>query len=126
VPSTGEDLLSPVDNNFIRCSYFVIVDSDRLKVIKTVLNIAQCAARGAEIQVAQLLIDHQVEIVISPVIDLKSYIILQKAGIKIYLGINGSIKENIESLHQKKLVELKIATEYPIVNGLYIVSKYVE
>ncbi|MFX0151294.1 MAG: NifB/NifX family molybdenum-iron cluster-binding protein, partial [Candidatus Hodarchaeota archaeon] len=74
----------------------------------------------------QLLIDHQVEIVISPVIDSKSYIILQNAGIKIYLGINGSIKENIESLHQKKLVELKIATEHPIVNGLYIVCKYVE
>jgi predicted Fe-Mo cluster-binding NifX family protein len=88
------------------------VDSDRQEVITTFLNSAQCAARGAEIQVAQSLIDQQVETVISPEVDSNSYVILQKAGVKIYLGIKGTLEENIESFHQKKLVELKMTTEY--------------
>ncbi len=109
LPSNGKDLSTPLANSFEHCAYFVIVDPNQQKVVKIVLNDAQTAARGAGIQVAQLIIDQQVETVISPDIDSIALDILLKAGVRIYLGIDGTIQENFDLFRQGRLVEIKIA-----------------
>jgi predicted Fe-Mo cluster-binding NifX family protein len=108
LPTNGEDLSTYISNSLERCLHFIIVDSDKQEAAKSFLNCAQIAARGAGIQIAQSLIDQQVEIVITPQIDSEALSYLQNAGIGIYLGIEGSLKENIEALSQKRLVEIKL------------------
>lgn len=110
LPSNGKDLLTGLSNTLERCFHFIIVDSDQQEEVISFLNCAQIAARGAETQAAQSLIDHQIEVVITPQIDSNALNILQNAGIGIYLGIEGTIKENIEAFNQKRLVEIKLST----------------
>lgn len=107
LPSNGIDISSPLAESFERCPYFIIVDLNHQK-ITTFLNDAQTAARGGDIQTAQLVIDEQIETVIVPEIGSSTLNILQKAGKRVYLGIDGTILENINLLSQGRLVEIKI------------------
>ena len=106
-PSNGKNLSTPLASTFERCSYFVIVNSNQENAVTAFLNDAQTAARGADIQAAQLLVDQQIEIVITLQIDFVALNILQKAGIRVYLGIDGTIQENIDLYQQRKLVEIR-------------------
>ncbi|MFX0182336.1 MAG: NifB/NifX family molybdenum-iron cluster-binding protein [Candidatus Hodarchaeota archaeon] len=111
LPSNGIDLSTSLASSFERCSYFVTVDSDQQETFTTFLNDAQTAARGASIQAAQLLIDQQVELVITPQIDSIALNILQRAGIKTYLGVDDTIQENINLVLQGRLVEIRIVKD---------------
>jgi len=108
LPSNGNDLSTPLDSTFERCFNFVIVNSGQEKIITTFLNDVQTAARGADIQAAQLLIDQRVEVVITPKISFSALKVLQRAGIKIYLGVVGTLQENIDLYRQRRLVETSI------------------
>lgn len=108
LPSNGIDISSPLAESFERCSYFVIVDLNRQE-ITSFLNYFQTFPRGEDIQTAQMIIDQQVETVIVPEIDSNTLNILQKAGIKVYLGVDGTVRENIILLSLGRLVEIKIA-----------------
>lgn len=108
-PSNGKGLSTPLASSLERCSYFVIVDSNQETGVTTLLNDAQTAARGAGIQVAQLIIDQQIKAVIVLEIDSIAFDILLKAGIKIYLGIDGTVQENLDLFCQGRLVKIRIA-----------------
>ncbi|MFX1284920.1 MAG: NifB/NifX family molybdenum-iron cluster-binding protein [Promethearchaeota archaeon] len=108
LPSNGIDTSSPLAESFERCSYFVIADLNRQEITSFV-NYVQTFPRGESIQTAQMIIDQQVETVIVPEIDSSTLNILQKAGIKIFLGIDGTIQENIDLFSQGRLVEIKIS-----------------
>ena len=107
LPSDGQDLSAYLTSAFERCQYFIIVSLDGEEQVISVLNDAQTASRGAEIQVAQLLVDQRVEIVITPQIDKKALYALQIAGIQVYLGNAGNIQDNIDAYRQGRLVEIK-------------------
>jgi len=107
--SDGKDLSTPLASTFERCPYFMIVNLDQEEMVTSFLNDAQTAPRGAEIQTAQLLVDHRVEIVITPQIGINALNVLQIAGIRIYLGNSGTLQENIDAYCQGKLVETKMA-----------------
>lgn len=109
LPSNGTDLSTLLADSFEYCSYFVLVDANQQKIITFILNDAQTAARGACVLTAQLIIDQKVQTIITPKIDSLTLKILQKAGIRIYLGINGTLRENIDLLSQGRLVEVRIA-----------------
>lgn len=124
LPSNSEDLSSLLANTFERCFYFVIVESDRQEVIITFLNCAQSAARGAGIQTAQSLVDQQVEIVITMRIGSDALGVLQDEGIRIYMGIVGTLQENIEAFRQGRLVEIKMAAGSHITSKLLVDCDY--
>lgn len=104
-PSDGKDLSTPLANSIERCSYLVIVDSNELNEVKILLNDVQTAARGASIQIAQLIMNEHINAVIVHEVDSIAYNILAKAGIRIYLGTDGAIQENLDLFRQNKLVE---------------------
>ncbi|MFX0210792.1 MAG: NifB/NifX family molybdenum-iron cluster-binding protein [Candidatus Hodarchaeota archaeon] len=124
LPSNGEDISSFFANTFERCSYFVIMESTRPKAIITFLNYAQSAARGAGIQSAQSLVDQHVKAVITPQIGSDALDILQDEGIRIYMGIVGTIQENIEAFLQGRLVEIKMAAGSQITSKLLVDCDY--
>ncbi len=109
LPSNGTDLSTPLASSFEYCSYFVIVDANQQKILTFILNDAQTAARGASILTAQLIINQNVQTIITPEIDSLTLNILQKAGIRIYLGTNGTLRKNVDLFRQGRLVEVKIA-----------------
>ena len=111
LPSNGTDLSSPLAGSFEDCCYFVLIDANQQKIITFILNDAQTAARGMCILTAQLIIDQEVNTIITPEINTATLNILQKAGIRIFLGTEGTLWENIELFRQKRLVEVKIIDE---------------
>ena len=106
--SEGKDLLSPLAPTFERCSYFIVVDLNREDSVKSFLNDAETAPRGAEIQAVQLLVDHRVEAVITLQISTNALNVLQIAGIRVYLGNAGTVQENIDAYRQERLIETKL------------------
>jgi predicted Fe-Mo cluster-binding NifX family protein len=111
LPSNGDNLLAPLASTFERCFNFVILNSNQDRVITTCLNDSQAAARGADIQAAQLLVDQRIEVVITPKISFGALKILQKAGVKIFLGVVGSLQKNINLYRKRRLVETIIKEE---------------
>ena len=104
VSSTGKDLNADVDQRFGRCQYFLIVDIETMKV-KTISNESTLASGGAGIQSAQIVAKEGVDSVISGNIGPNAFQILQAAGIKVYTGAEGTIKEAIENYKKGKLKE---------------------
>ena len=104
ISSTGKDLDAIVDQRFGRCQYFLIVDIDTMK-IKTISNEATLSSGGAGIQAAQIVTKEDIESVITGNIGPNAFSILQAAGIKIYTGAQGTIKEVIENYKNEKLKE---------------------
>ncbi len=108
VSSTGKNLDAVVDQRFGRCQYFLIVDTETMKV-KTISNESTLASGGAGIQSAQIVAKEGVDSVISGNIGPNAFQILQAAGIKVYTGADGTIKEAIENYKKGKLKETESA-----------------
>ncbi|MDP2922668.1 MAG: NifB/NifX family molybdenum-iron cluster-binding protein [Candidatus Omnitrophota bacterium] len=118
VTSQGESLDSIVDSRFGRCAYFIFYDTDT-KSIETQANSNAQLQGGAGIQSAQLVASYGVKAVLTGNVGPNAYQTLSVAGIEIYTGISGSIKEAIE---QYKAGKLKI-TQTPSVNSKFGMGK---
>jgi predicted Fe-Mo cluster-binding NifX family protein len=108
ISSTGKDLDAVVDQRFGRCQYFLIVDTDTMKV-KTISNEGLLSSGGAGIQAAQVVTKEEVSSVITGNIGPNAFQILQAAGIEVYTGVEGTIKEAIEKYKKEKLKETSSA-----------------
>jgi predicted Fe-Mo cluster-binding NifX family protein len=104
ISSTGKNLDAAVDQRFGRCQYFLIVDTETMKV-KTISNEATLSSGGAGIQAAQIVTKEDVGSVITGNIGPNAFSILQAAGIKVYIGAEGTVKEAIESYKKGNLKE---------------------
>jgi predicted Fe-Mo cluster-binding NifX family protein len=104
ISSTGKNLDAVVDQRFGRCQYFLIVDTETMKV-KTISNESTLSSGGAGIQAAQIVTKEDIGSVITGNIGPNAFSILQAAGIKVYTGAEGKIKEAIENYKKGKLKE---------------------
>ena len=104
ISSTGKDLDAVVDQRFGRCQYFLIVDTETMK-LKSISNESTLASGGAGIQAAQIVTKEGVNSVITGNIGPNAFSILQAAGIKVYIGAEGKVKDVIEQYKQGKLIE---------------------
>ena len=104
ISSKGKDLDAVVDQRFGRCQYFLIVDTDTMKV-KTISNEAILSSGGAGIQAAQIVTKEEVSSVITGNIGPNAFSILKAAGIKIYTGVIGTIKDAIDNYKNGNLKE---------------------
>lgn len=82
VPSTGPDPDSPMDPRFGRAPYFIIFDLNTMKH-EVVQNTAASSTGGAGISAAQLLIDREVNVVLSGNVGPNAYQALVSAGIQV-------------------------------------------
>lgn len=95
VTASGPGLDSPVDPRFGRCSYFVFVDSDSLQA-EAVENENVMASGGAGIQSAQFVAQKGAQVVITGNLGPNASTALRAAGMRVFLGATGTVREAIQ------------------------------
>ena len=112
ITSTGENLDADVDQRFGRCKYFLIVDADSME-FEVLSNENAMASGGAGIQTAQTIAKTGVEAVVTGNVGPNAFQTLSAAGIKVFTGASGTIKESVEKYKKGELNE----TEAPNVGS---------
>ncbi len=107
ITSNGPGLNSQISPVFGRCPYFIFVDVENGKVVKeeSAQNPVMMQSGGVGIAAAQFIANKGVKAVISGAVGPKAFAILQQLGIKIFLGVPGSVEENIRLFTENKLRE---------------------
>jgi predicted Fe-Mo cluster-binding NifX family protein len=95
VSSTGKSLDAPVDPRFGRCPYFVIVETEDLK-FDAFDNQSAALGGGAGIQAAQFVISKGIRAVITGNLGPNALRTLSAAGIELFTGQTGTVREVVE------------------------------
>ena len=98
---------SKVDPRFGRCPYFIIVDTQTLE-FEAIRNPNIESMGGAGIQSAQLVASKRVKAVLTGNVGPNAFQTLQAAGIEVFTGASGIVKEAIEKY---KKGEFKAASD---------------
>ena len=104
VSSTGKVIDAQVEPRFGRCRYFLIVDTDTMN-FKAISNKSDMASGGAGIQAAQTVVKAGVEVVLTGNVGPNAFQILSTAGIMVFTGVDGTIKEVVERYKKGELKE---------------------
>jgi predicted Fe-Mo cluster-binding NifX family protein len=97
VTATADSLDAQIDPRFGRCAYLIIVDSETMQ-FEAVPNSAAGATGGAGIQAAQTIANKGVELLITGNVGPNAFGALSAAGIEIFTGASGTVKEAVEKL----------------------------
>lgn len=103
VSASGPDLSAQVNPRFGRAPYFLLINPDTLEFEAVANQENFQAAQGAGIQSAALVARHRPAAVLTGNCGPKAYNTLAAAGIPVFLGITGSVREAIEQYRQGKL-----------------------
>ena len=109
ITSTGENLDAEMDQRFGRCRYFIIVDTESME-FETLSNENAMASGGAGIQAAQTIANKGVEAVITGNVGPNAFQTLSAAGITVFTGATGTIKEIIEKYKKGELNKTESAS----------------
>ena len=96
VSSTGAGLTSPIDPRFGRCAYFLIVDTDDMR-FEACNNENIALGGGAGIQSAQFVSSKGAKAVLTGSCGPNAVRTLSAAGIELYVGQSGTVKEAIKA-----------------------------
>jgi predicted Fe-Mo cluster-binding NifX family protein len=97
VSSSGKDLNAPLDPRFGRCPYFVIVETEDM-TFEVLANEAGASGGGAGIQAARQVASKKVDAVITGNCGPNAVQTLSAAGIRLYSGQSGTVREVVELL----------------------------
>ena len=100
ISASGDCLDSDVDPRFGRCKYFIFADPDTMDFI-AVLNAAN--AGGAGIAAGQAVALHKAKAVLTGDCGPNAYQVLSAAGIEVYTGASGKVKDAIADYKAGKL-----------------------
>lgn len=103
VCAQGDGLNAQVDPRFGRCQVFVLMDTETGE-ISSLENPAREAPGGAGSRAATCLSDEGVEAVLLGNLGPNGARVLEAAGIRVYAGSRGTVKETID-LHLQGLLE---------------------
>lgn len=95
ISSTGQDLTSQIDPRFGRSPYFIFIDPETMQ-FEAIENPNVNAMGGAGIQTAQLIANKGIEVVLTGSCGPNAFQTLQAAGVKVIVGVVGTINEAIE------------------------------
>ena len=103
ITSQGSDLSSPVDPRFGRAKSFIVVDTEThaFEAHDNTQNLN--AAQGAGVQAGRTVAELGAEAVVTGHVGPKAFATLQAAGVKIYIGAQGSVKEALEQFKAGQL-----------------------
>ena len=116
VSSSGKDLESQIDPRFGRCAYFLIVETDDMS-FEIFSNESGALSSGAGIQSAQFVVSKGAKAVITGNCGPKAVQALSAAGVEMYLGNTGGIREAMEKYKSGNLTSTNQAN-VPDQNGL--------
>lgn len=97
IPVEENSLQTKVCMSFGRTPYFLIYDAEKEEKI-IIDNSAAASRGGAGIKAAQLLVDNQADILITPRCGENAAEALKASGIKMYKTINDCVQDNIDAL----------------------------
>ena len=106
--SKSNNLESEIDPRFGRCSYFLIVDTDTMSFV-CLSNESAMASGGAGIQAAQNVAKTGAEVVVTGNMGPNAFQTLSAAGIRVFTGANGTVKEAIEKYKKGELKKTESA-----------------
>ncbi len=112
VSAAGPGLDAPVDDRFGRCPYLVFVDANTLEA-ESIENTGGGSRGGAGIATAQTVVNKGIKVVITGHVGPNAYDVLSRAGVKVYSGASGTVRESIEAFRKGKLAVVSAATAPP-------------
>lgn len=112
VSSTGNILDSQVDPRFGRCQVIMVVDTETLKM-KAISNASIGVAHGAGVGIDQVVASKGFNAVITGSVGPNAYNAPSVAGIKVYTGVNETVRDAVERLKRGEINE----TAGPSVGG---------
>jgi predicted Fe-Mo cluster-binding NifX family protein len=116
VSSTGTGLDAQMDPRFGRCAFFVIVDAESLEA-ESLANESQGLGGGAGIQAAQSVAAQGVKAVITGNCGPNAVDTLSAAGVALYTGQSGTVRQAVEKFQRGELAPAKGANA-PVHAGL--------
>ena len=102
VSSSGKNLEAQLDPRFGRCDYFLIVDTDNMD-FEVFPNGNAMLAGGAGIQAAQFVASKGAQALITGRCGPNAVQMLTAAGIKLYAGQDGRIRDVVERFRQGQM-----------------------
>jgi predicted Fe-Mo cluster-binding NifX family protein len=110
ISSSGQTPGSQVDPRFGRAAFFIVVDTDTgaFEAHDNLQNLN--AAQGAGIQAARCVVDLGAGTVLTGHVGPKAFAALQAAGVKIFVGAAGTVREAVEQYKAGQLDEASEAT----------------
>ena len=111
VSGTGPTLDSEVDPRFGRCQHLIFVDTDTME-FESQNNTANSSGGGAGIATGQMVLNRNVEAVLTGNVGPKAHKVLSEAGIRIVTGVSGTVRQAIYAFKKGELKE----TSGPTVN----------
>lgn len=102
IPVEKDAKESLVSEHFGRSNYFLIYNTDA-KEYRFVKNSAAKSSGGTGIKAAQIVVDENAEVLVSPQLGQNAADVINEAKIKIYKAQVGTIKENLQALEEEKL-----------------------
>lgn len=97
VTSSGMDMDSQLDERFGRCAYLIIVDSEGT-LVKVLENKAVDELGGSGVKASTLLVENNVDTVLTGNIGPHAFKSLKASGIEIYEGAFGTVKKAVSDL----------------------------
>jgi predicted Fe-Mo cluster-binding NifX family protein len=91
ITSTGGSMDSLVSEQFGRCQYFIIVDSDTMK-FEAISNLGEQMQSGAGPKAAELIINKGAEVLLTGHVGDKAEAALKKTDIIVIDGLKGNLK----------------------------------
>ncbi len=108
IPATGEGLEAAVDRRFGRAAHFVVVDTETGQA-ESFPNEGATAGHGAGVKAAQSVARSGAEAVLAPACGPKAFEVLEAAGIAVYSGAAGTVREAVEAFEKGQLTRLEEA-----------------
>ncbi len=103
VSAKGNSLDSEIDPRFGRAGYFLLVDPETLafQVLENRQN--RQLSQGAGIQAAQQVVEQGASAVLTGNCGPKAFRVLQAAGVKVAVGLAGTVREAVQKFQEGKL-----------------------
>ncbi len=102
IPVNEKKVESGVCMSFGRTPYFLVHDTETKEDLFTE-NSAAKSTGGAGIKAAQIIVDNEVDVLLTPRCGENAAGVLENAGIKMYKTVGDSVSSNIEAYNAGKL-----------------------
>ncbi len=105
VTSLGRELDSPFSFSFGRAPYFLIIDTEEMKIVEVIENPAVNYPRGAGI-VAASIASGKAKVIITGNVGLNAYRVLTQYGCQLYSVAAKTVREAVELFKQGKAIPI--------------------